>query len=74
MADWTVTVTLTLTLNKEKEGFFDSDLCLNRILKWTMTCEVNVGVSVNTVKVFTWTIFSCAGDWMAQKMSSYVEL
>ena len=74
MADWNVTITMTLTLNIKKGKCFESNLCLNRILKWTMTCEVNVGVSVNTVKVFTWTIFSCAGDWMAQKISSYVEL
>ena len=54
MADLTVTLTLTLTLKKEKRECYDSNVCLNRILKWT--------------------IFSGAGDRLARKMSSYVEL
>ena len=58
LADWTVTVTLTatliLTVKKRKGKCFNSNLCLRRILKWT--------------------IFSCAGDRLALKMSLYVEL
>ena len=69
----TVTVTLILTLNKEKGKYFDSDLCLNRSLNWTLACEASVGVSVKNVTVLSQTIFSCAGDIIAQKMSSYVE-
>ena len=70
----TVTVTVTLTPNNEKRKVFDSNVCLNHILKWRMTCEASVGVSVNTVKVLSDTIFSCAGDRLSQFFSSYVEL
>ena len=33
-----------------------------------------MGVSVNTVIVLSWTIFSCVSGMLAQEMSSYVEL
>ena len=72
MVDWTVTITLTLTLIKKKGKFFESNLCLNRMLKLTMTCEASVGVPVKTVAVFSRTIFSCAGDRIVQNISSYV--
>ena len=70
MADWTVTVTvnvtvtvtltlnLTLTLNKEKGKCFDSNFCLNHILKWKIMCEASVGVLVKNVALFSRTIFS----------------
>ena len=35
--------------------------------------EASVGVAVKTVTVLSWTVFSGAGDRMAQKISSYVE-
>ena len=71
--DWTVTLTPTLTINNEKGKCFDSNVCLNSILKWTVTCEAIMGVAVKTVKLFSWTVFSGAGDSLAQGMSSYVE-
>ena len=39
-----------------------------------MTCEASVGVSVKTVTVLSRTIFYGAGDRLAQKISSCVEL
>ena len=63
MDDWTVTLTLTLTLNlnltlkKEKGKCFDLNLCFNSILKWTMTCETSVGISVKSVTFLSRTIF-----------------
>ena len=58
VVDWTATLTLTLnltlTIEKEKVKYFDSNVCLKLILKWT--------------------IFSGAGDRLAQKMSSSIEL
>ena len=71
VTDWTLT--LTLTLKKEKGECFDLIFLLNSILKRTMTCEASVGVSRKTVTVLSWTIFSCAGDRLAPKMSLYVE-
>ena len=38
-----------------------------------MTCEACVGVAVESMILLSLTIFSCAGDRLAQKMSSYVE-
>ena len=77
MADWTITLNLTLTLiltlKKENGEYFYLDLCLNHILKWTMICEASLGVTVKNVTVLSWTIFSCAGDRTARKVSSYVE-
>ena len=32
-----------------------------------------MGVSVKSVKVLSWMIFSCAGDNLVQKMSLYLE-
>ena len=69
MADWTITVniTVTLTLKKGKGKCFDSGVCLNFILKWAMTFDSSVAVSVKTVILFSWMIFSFAGDRLAQK-------
>ena len=39
-----------------------------------MMCEVCVGVALEDVTVMSQTIFSCAGDRLAQKMSSYAEV
>ena len=36
-------------------------------------CESCVSVLVNNMKVLSRTIFSCADDRLARKMSSYVE-
>ena len=69
MADSTVTITLTV----ERECY-DSNMCLNRILKWTVTCDASVGVVGNTVTFFSQMIFSFAGDRLARKQSLYVEL
>ena len=79
VADWTATLTLTptpnltLTLKKEKVEYFDWNLRLNCTLKWIMTCEASVGISAKTVTVFSQTLFSCAGDRLAQKMPSFLE-
>ena len=53
----TITITVRLTLNNEKGKCLDSNLCLNRFLKWEMTCEASVGVSVKTVICFYSTTF-----------------
>ena len=74
-ADWTVTVTATVTatLKKEKRKSFES-IFLNHILRWTMTCEASVGVSVKTVVFLSQTTFYWESDRLEQKISSYVEL
>ena len=48
------------------------NIFLNCIYKWTITREAQVCVAVNNVTVLSWTIFSCAGDRLAQIFSSYV--
>ena len=68
-----LTIFLNLTLKKVKWKCLDSKFCLNRFLKWEMTCEASVGVSVKTVTVLSWTILFCVGDRMTLKMSFYVE-
>ena len=60
----TLPVTLILTLNKDKGKYFDTNLCLNRIFKWKITCEASVDVSVKNVTVLYQTIFYCAGASM----------
>ena len=59
MADWniTLTLTLTITLKKGEGGCFDLNLCLNHMLKWKMTCETSVCVSVKTVNFISGDIF-----------------
>ena len=39
-----------------------------------MACEARMGVAVKNVTVLSREMFSCTGDSLAQKMSSYVEL
>ena len=73
MANWKLTLTLTLTLKKVKGECFETNLCLNIIFKWTMTFEVIMGVSVKNETFLSRTIFSCAGDRLARKFSSYIE-
>ena len=80
MTDWTVTVTVTVTPNpsvtitmKMKNVMFYPKLCLKHIFKWKRTCEAIVSVSVKTVTVLSWTIFSCAGDRLVIKLSFYVD-
>ena len=69
----TLILILTITLNKGSGKSFDSNFCLNCILKWMKTCEVSMGVSLKTVIFLSQTIFSCVGDSLAHKMSLYVE-
>ena len=38
-----------------------------------ITCGARAGVSVKNLTFLPWMIFSCSGDKLAQKMSSYVE-
>ena len=75
---------------EEKGKFYDSDLFLNRILKWTIFYGAGNRLAQKTssyvksqyyVEAYDvlWSVLSCsniscAGDRLAQKMSLYVEL
>ena len=39
-----------------------------------MTCEVCVGVAVDTMTVLSWTIFSCMFDRLVKKVPLYIIL